>query len=173
MDKRQLVFLPRKPFSPFSKKNFFFLLTLRWPEMPFFGGETFPPPQDGEIEAAIFVAVPFFFFKYFINVGSPNKQAEAKLKFSDVITFDYTDMTIQDGIDVKRVYFHLAKRLTKGLYCVFYSFLRTHDKGRHGYSFDRIFSSLHTFALFFSKCGAFICCLGLFVTIRRLKIKKG
>ena len=62
MDKRQLVFLPRNPFSPFSKKNFFFLLTLRWPEMPFFGGETFPPPQDGEIEAAIFVAVPFFFF---------------------------------------------------------------------------------------------------------------
>ena len=62
MDKRQLVFLPRKPFSPFSKKIFFFLLTLRWPEMPFFGGETFPPPQDGEIEAAIFVAVPFFFF---------------------------------------------------------------------------------------------------------------
>ena len=32
----------------------------------------------------------------------------------------------------------------------------------------------HIFSFFFlTKCGAFICCLGSFVTIRRLKIKKG
>ena len=83
-----------------------FLLTSCWPKTPFVFGEAFSPPQDGEIEAAIFLLLfLFLFLSNFINVESPNKQAEVKLKFSDVITIDYTDMTIQDGIDVKWVYF--------------------------------------------------------------------
>ncbi len=61
------------------------------------------------------------------------------------------------------IFFCLAKRLTMGLLlCVFFSVVPMtmgDDNGRHGYSFGRIFSSSHTFSLFFR----YVVCLFEFV----------
>ena len=102
----------------------FFLFKFTFDRNAIFGGETLSSPQDGEIEAAIIVFPPFFCsLTPPVNVKSPSKQTEVKLKFYDLITVDYLDMAIQNGIDVKWVFFFcLGKRVTKGLYCGFHNF---------------------------------------------------
>ena len=84
------------------------------------------------------------------------------------------DTAIQKGIDVKWVFFFCGQKLDNGTFTVDLSIFPHPWQEKTWiligkYSFGRIFSSSHTFSPFFRY---FICCLSLFVTIRRVTALK-